>query len=205
MVCALGLLAGGLLPFVPKGRLPPGAKDRWLQRLADGDAAGLWTAEVAWSDGSVTLRFATATDGWQFDGAAYWRQSLMGLSFTRETAQVRAGRDQLVTLRESALLARWPWVVGISLAGLLLVLSTCRVFRGSRFPPGHCPHCGYDLRATPDRCPECGRVPSPRWRARNARWLMPATSATTVAGDGPAESLSSEGAQAADPQADQAV
>ena len=48
------------------------------------------------------------------------------------------------------------WLVVVPLAAMALVpllTSTCRRRRISR---GHCASCGYDLRATPDGCPECG-------------------------------------------------
>jgi hypothetical protein len=48
----------------------------------------------------------------------------------------------------------WLIVLCLSLLPALWLYGTLR-YR-SRIMQGACPRCGYDLRATPDRCPECG-------------------------------------------------
>jgi hypothetical protein len=51
----------------------------------------------------------------------------------------------------------WLLSTATAILPLIQVPLLIRTFNKSlRHTRGHCPHCGYDLRATPDRCPECG-------------------------------------------------
>jgi hypothetical protein len=49
------------------------------------------------------------------------------------------------------------WLAATLFASLPITRLVMSIRRRTRTREGLCPACGYDLRATPGRCPECGR------------------------------------------------
>jgi hypothetical protein len=113
-------------------------------------------------------------------GGEYEQWHVAGLSGQRGSLRTNvdeAGKVKHVRLvddrrheLQSPLLPFWRvegapfWPVAIVTAFVPLFRLTayfCRyVVRRKRRLRGRCPGCGYDLRGTPQRCPECGTVPT---------------------------------------------
>jgi hypothetical protein len=50
------------------------------------------------------------------------------------------------------------WFLATLTLAMLAIRAIVLHRRASRQSAGHCANCGYDIRATPNRCPECGTV-----------------------------------------------
>ena len=96
--------------------------------------------------------------GWRWQR---WRakpaneRSTLGFIFFRENEPNPAVCDTIVGVPY--------WFLAFALVATLALLLRKRLVgfrRQTRRNDKHCPKCGYDLRATLDRCPECGTVPT---------------------------------------------
>lgn len=105
-----------------------------------------------WNEGKLT--FLRVGDGIQ--GAWFplqtWNSRLHDYSYW--TAASWTGERLQLSIPALVMLATLPLVAAAAYRGWHRYLESLRI------PEGHCQSCGYDLRATPSRCPECGTAPS---------------------------------------------
>jgi hypothetical protein len=92
---------------------------------------------------------------------ANWGQSVPGFAgFGAEITTNRRSANYTGIWEVMRLLMVPAWFLATAMA-LPPVVLIWRWNR-SRVHAGCCRICGYDLRATPDRCPECGTIPPPK-------------------------------------------
>jgi hypothetical protein len=125
------------------------------------------TAAMYSSRGGVRLSYATATElnpGLTWDrlkGLSYyplndtahpfWNRLGIGV----DSGQSYASGNTVASRYWGITLPHWLIAAAMVLPPLARAVGCYR--RRRRSVPGLCTKCGYDLRATPDRCPECGQ------------------------------------------------
>jgi hypothetical protein len=116
----------------------------WLQSLDRWRSVALPWCVVSAEAGHVSLSGTTDTPGEAHYGC-------LGFSFVRTHRTYTPSWE-----------VRAPvWFFAVATAAAPVLGWRKRVRQRRRRAEGLCPSCGYDLRATPECCPECGTAPTP--------------------------------------------
>ena len=93
------------------------------------------------------------------DASCDWRPATHGFAgFRWETPRDRPIRSTFPIYLAACRLSLPMWLLILMFAVPAVAAVSNRIKWRRPVEPGFCGACGYDLRATPDRCPECGKV-----------------------------------------------
>jgi hypothetical protein len=126
----------------------------WVRSYSVGDIPQIHTRDSvvsAYSSrGTISFgRTAMLQDRWDRNDVRW--VTTIPLNVPRFTFNPIGGHSWAVTI------PHWSFVLVFSILPTICIIRF--VLHRKRLRKGHCPVCNYDLRATPQRCPECGNVP----------------------------------------------
>jgi hypothetical protein len=131
------------------------------QQTLRGDWFALGRGEFIWSSSIMPAGRPHAKTGYTWRAEDRWDNARLFLAYgsglRRVGFEMKSGTQGRERYR---LLAAPCWFVALALS-ILPAMKGLSLYRRRKLVAEHgCPRCGYDLRATPERCPECGAVPA---------------------------------------------
>lgn len=148
VLCVRSYWVGDFISYVHDDPVRPGDEVR----------RGSWVKSI---DGTITigvngLDWITSLPGWHYCAETPYGENEVGgnsLGFGYEDTDSNFSNHRFRSLS-------FPHLLGAAIAGFPAGAWFVRLIRiRRRQSVGKCSICGYDLRATPGRCPECGTAP----------------------------------------------